>query len=1073
MVHPTQARTNSNGAATTQGQNVSAFSTALASAAVAKPKDAAGRILASGKDPKTRLKALAKELQGANAAYGRELIAEIRKQDPDADKWMRADTADQMVKDGELSAGDRAAISAAMTDPETQRETNRALAGTSTGTPTPSATPTSANASTVAAADSASPLTAAEIDKLKTGTDQEKLEVLAKLAKALGNGKDVPIAAVQKFLADNGVKNAMLDKLVKSQKALGSLITMIDTLKGNGSPTEKVAAVLDFMQAAGGNFTGKLGDLLKKPLEKVAGAQAIIDGINKLCDPKASAFDKVSAMLGIAGGLEKAGALGALKGKLAETLRTYLGGAKNAQAIVTAVSTLIDTNASGIDRAKAAFDLVKNLKEIGELDAAQAKKLRGLNPFMNIVSDVITLSDPKAGLQDKIAAGLDLAAQLPDLKGNIQEFKRLLASKGIPADEADTITRVATGLVGEKVAKALTPEVLRSLSNAELQQVLDLVNNGQVGDSVLNALKKLETPEAAHALLKSVAGMTDDAAKKALLDAVGAMAPGVADKLLVQTIDGKTGTEILTGLVTKLDAGGRTALTQLLGSLDARGMKVFLQLVDKLPADKLSKLMPILAKNGGVANSFLKLVDSVLTRRGIQLTEKLALRIFGAIAKAIPVVGAVPNAVDIYDLSKVYGDKSIPPEIRYLAGVGIKVNGVDAILAIAEPFIDEFGVPILASLGMAGLELVIGIAVDTEVEKARTQGSNYVAPDWLKTADVAAALASGPQGMVELYNTLGAEKFEDAVQTAIRAGGEAAIKVAQWLGTAEAQNLRLSAHVVAQGLHLLADVIRNPGKYGDAAEAMAKQAIATLVNLAKDATALGKAALTELKLVVGDLKKLGVRGLETLKWIAQNPGQAAGIAKDALVDLVAQGLDVGKAAYDTLVSLGADGIDLAKKAVRALIAAGKNVPEMLNYIMGKGGDFAKAAYQELLKIGPAAKDAVIGLVKSLAAGGEHAVEMLKYIIENPGQFGDDVRKAVVGALADIVRHAEASAKAAVDALVHLVKEGIPGAKDILVELAKEGGKMAGYIAEQLGSAVVDGAKDIWGGVTDVWGAVTG
>ncbi|MEJ2118939.1 MAG: hypothetical protein P8Y36_14065, partial [Alphaproteobacteria bacterium] len=217
-----------------------------------------------------------------------------------------------------------------------------------------STAPTGDSAATDSASASASssePLSKDDIAKLKNGTDKEKLEILAKLAKKLGDGKEVPVEAVKKFLEENGIKNTMLDKVVKSQKALGSLMKMTDTLSGNGSTTEKVAAVLDFLQTAGGSFSGKIGEFLEGPLKGVSGAKEIIDGINTLSDPKASVFDKVHAALNIAGGLKNAGALDALHGKVAETLNTYLGGTKNAQEIVKDVSTLIDSKASRMDKA--------------------------------------------------------------------------------------------------------------------------------------------------------------------------------------------------------------------------------------------------------------------------------------------------------------------------------------------------------------------------------------------------------------------------------------------------------------------------------------------------------------------------------------------------------------------------------------------------------------------------------------------------------------------------------------------------------------------------------------------------
>src|SRR5690606_5549578 len=138
--------------------------------------------------------------------------------------------------------------------------------------------------------------------------------------------------------------------------------------------------------------------------------------------------------------------------------------------------------------------------------------------------------------------------------------------------------------------------------------------------------------------------------------------------------------------------------------------------------------------------------------------------------------------------------------------------------------------------------------------------------------------SSGAQGVAELALIYGPEGAEQAIGAAVRSGGTLAIDVAKAQQIAQANLAGGGLHYTAEGLHLLADVLRNPGKYGEAAVALGQEAVRQLAEL-------GEAGMQVLGEVVDDLRQLGADGVRALGWIASHPGEAAEAAAKALGDL--------------------------------------------------------------------------------------------------------------------------------------------------------------------------------------------
>jgi ElaB/YqjD/DUF883 family membrane-anchored ribosome-binding protein len=266
--------------------------------------------------------------------------------------------------------------------------------------------------------------------------------------------------------------------------------------------------------------------------------------------------------------------------------------------------------------------------------------------------------------------------------------------------------------------------------------------------------------------------------------------------------------------------------------------------------------------------------------------------------------------------------------------------------------------------------------------------------------------------------------------------------------------------------------------------------------------------------VVDEAKKLGEKGLDTLKFIAQNPGEAAKMAVDGIknmiesgADLVKQGgeavlkkaaetLDSLKAGWETLKGAAAEkakelitsakaglqtvmnkAVELGEKGLETLKWAATHPGEVADMakkaftdIMAKGGELAQKAWEGIKSLGAQGLEFAESTVKALKDAGGKAVETLKYIAENPGEAAAKVRDWAGQTLTDIAKKGGELATEAATAIKDFVDKRVDWAKKFAVDMLKEGVESFKNVAKAWATNLSEGGKEILGALKDLGGA---
>jgi hypothetical protein len=921
-----------------------------------------------------------------------------------------------------------------------------------------------------------------------------------------GGNNGVPTNAIPPRFNDQTTKRATIEKNI------GRLTDP------KGDFAQKLSAIAGLAKDLQPN---ELKDLLAKcgvndaALAKLVTDKDALGAVAKLTDPKSNALDRISAALTLA---KSIGALA--PDKYADAMKQFLAAVPAGAKLADAISKFIDPKAKPFDKVKASFALAQALRDSAGKEFPQiASKLLATDSFFKCVNDALTLQDPNASLQDKAKAALNLAATAPDLAGDARKIAGFLKQIGVSSADADAIGRQSATMAAQSLPKAvadsLAPQVRSKLTRAEIDELGKLASDDKLKDVLPAALKKLKDPEAVDSLLASLRRAGDKGAQKAVLDVVSKSGDGVADKLLTSTIDGKPASEVLADLVRNLSPEARDGLAKIAKSFDADALSTLLRLGSKVDVKLADEMLPKLAGlDGKVASDAMKLVgkmlDAVISKFGVKMSAEVATKVLDGVVKAIPLAGAAPAVCDAVHLAQVAANGRLPPEIRFLALAGCQLNGADAALAIAQPFIDEFAVPVAAAVAMSVAETAIDLVVSDQEAKFNADPKDYRAPQWLTAVDVGAAAAMGPQGVTEMFAMFGPDGAENAFSTATQLGGKAAEDAGTAITIADAQGLRSAEHFTAQDLHRLADMIRHPQKFGQAAAQLGHEAAQKLSELAHGTGALAEVAAKQLDGLVTDLEREGQQGVRALGWIASHPGAAASRAVSALSDIAEQGLRQGsqagramaKAAMDALgeakgalAAAGGDARDVLRAADRATqrftaaaIALGQKGVDALAWIaqhpdqsadMAKhaladlassGGMLAKEAYDKLVGLGQDGIELTKQVARNLAADGKQAVDMLAYVVEHPGAAGADLRRIALNGLKDIAKGGSEEAQAATHALLGFVSNGIKDAEQTVRSLWAEGSvdtrRMVAAWAQDLGP----GLNEVLGGLGDVGSA---
>lgn len=885
-----------------------------------------------------------------------------------------------------------------------------------------------------------------QVEALGSGDMSEKLEALGKLAKNLSADD------VRALLEQAGISDETLTRIADSADALSALSQLIDA---GTSPVDRAAAALTLLDKVGDVLGSGASEFFEQHLSQLPNAAGILRGIDTLLDPDASAADKAEAALSIATSLQSA---------------------------------------------------------LGDQFPQLANRLRALDSITGTLSAAITLLDPDASLTDKAQAAAQLYANVPDVAGDVERIQELIRGGSIPDADAiaEEVGKLPGGdLIPDSLRGKLSPELVENLTPEQASDIARLAAAGEdVASELGTVLGNLRNPEALDNLLSALDGKSAESAA-ATLKAIGSLGPDVADDLLTSTINGRPAAEVLAELVDGMPADARGQLGKLLKEFDADTAIRILGVADTAGAGAFGDLLKAL--DGVDVDSRLlgRMINDSMNLLGamdIRITAAVAGSLLRNLAKLIPVAGAIPAGIDSYRFTQISTDTSLPPELRYLALQGGKANAVDALASIIEAFGVTIPFTTAGSVLIGVSSLVLDVVLEQEITNYRQDPDGWEAPGYVDAA-IAGTLLTGPQAFTELMLIFGPEGAVEKSEDLINGGVDLTAESTARLGELQAEVFGDGMSLTADGLHLLADIIRDPSILGDAAETLVQEAIEQLNAVAEGVGELAELAREQLTGIINDLKELGEKGIETLAWIASNPGEAAELAAQALGDMVEQGLEMAtdagrriaetamaalETAHDALLQLGESALetldavgDRIDQVLQGALELGQRGLEFVGWVannpgeaaalardvlvdvISEAGDLAIAAYDQLLEIGESAAALADVAIARLAEAGEAAVDTLVYIVENPIESATAVRDAALEALGNLAEGIGDAAERATEALVSFVDQGVESAKSVVSNLLTEGGEAASRIIEAWGTELSDGAKEIIDGLADL------
>lgn len=892
------------------------------------------------------------------------------------------------------------------------------------------------------------------------------------------------------------LKGADKEVLKKAYDAMNKVATGTESekLKGLADLTKQFPTTL-------GNVLDKLG-VKDNKLVKLATNSAALSALSTLTDEKKGVADKAQAALQLAKAVGDT-----IKPKdLEGVLKTALGALPAAEKLISAVSTWSDPNKSGLEKAKATLELAGALKEFTGAEFPKlSNSLRSLDGPLKAAGAALKLLDPKASVADKIAAGAQLAAEIPDLGKNLTAFKDLLTSAGVK--DADKVAAGATK-AADVAVKGLDPRLAGTLTEAQTKQLTELAE--KVGADKLEPVLKGLTDKAALESLTKQLTTLDPAAGKRLLTSLGGLEHGVLEKALKNPAMADS----LGKLATKLDDDGAKVISKMVKDFDEPALKSLVKFTDQLAPDALKDglkiLGPVMEKGGSkIVGQGLQVLEKVLGKMGAKITGEVAAKALKNLIKIIPVAGAIPNAID----AALYAKEAIElrdknKDLGMLAMNAAKLNVVDGAVGIALDLTGVgVGVDIAVSVGFSAAELAIDIGFEAEKAKMLADPANYKAPDWVKAVNLAGAIAD-PVGTIAY---MGPEGTAQLLEWGVEKGAKGAVELAKFVGVSTAEAAGDQLKTAGKMMHALADVIRNPSKYG---KAVADAALNTYNTVIEKGGELAKAAKETLTSIVNDAKALGAKGLEKLEWIAKNPGEAAKIAVEGVKDMVSKGIELGteagkaiykkgvetleslqkgwedlkgaakdkaleliasakdglKSAVNKAVELGGKAIDLVAWAATHPGEVGAMAKKGIQDALAKGGEIARQAWDGIKALGNKGLDLAQSAITTLKNAGEAAVDTLKYVIQNPGEAAAKVRDWAGTTLKNIVTAGGEAAKKAAGAIKEFIDNRVDFAMKLGKELIAEGSKAFMDVAKAWKDNLTEGGKAFMDGLKDLGSA---
>src|SRR5690606_28077338 len=203
-----------------------------------------------------------------------------------------------------------------------------------------------------------------------------------------------------------------------------------------------------------------------------------------------------------------------------------------------------------------------------------------LDSSFKAVGAALTLIDPDASLKDKAEAAATLATELPDIKEDLEGFKKLLKDAGVKNADQVLDQSAITATI-----KGLDPEIAAKLSPDELE-TLGALSQSLGKDELGKVLEKLNDPEAIKALASQVDGMDGPAAKRVLTALADLDKDALAKTLKDPKVMGQLGE-----LATKLDDEAMGHVGKLMKDMDADMVRTLLKFTDGVSPDILKNTL--------------------------------------------------------------------------------------------------------------------------------------------------------------------------------------------------------------------------------------------------------------------------------------------------------------------------------------------------------------------------------------------------------------------------------------------------------------------------------------------------
>ena len=618
--------------------------------------------------------------------------------------------------------------------------------------------------------------------------------------------------------------------------------------------------------------------------------------------------------------------------------------------------------------------------------------------------------DPGKSTQEKAAAASQMLANAGDVGSDLTKLKAFLSRQGVPgaAQIAEAVpTLSGSVLLSEDVLKQVNPEVARRLSLSESKTLQKLAQDPELKEELTKVLRGLDSPAGASQLLETLS-KADPKVAKELLGALGGLEHGALNQILTSTLGDKPAPKALANLLTALPSHQRAGFGKVIKDFTPEMLNSFMKLASKSDAKTVGRVLDILSTvDSKTVGKGLALTEKLVTKLGLTVSGEVATKLLKGLTKMVPLVGAAPAAYDFYNLGAKALDPKFPPELRFLAGVGAGLNGADAVMGVIEALgFTNVEAPVQIALGVAEVGLDLVLMRETErFEALAKEKKPYVAPKWLDALVVGAAL-SNPAGVPAMISLFGVEGSQRKIQNTAYEGGKLTIELLKGQGLLEADMVGASLKLTGDSLHLLADIVRNPEKYGEGMKNLGKAAFDKLLDVAKAHNELTNQAWDTIKGLAKDLKAQGAKGFEKLTWIAQHPGEAATIAADAMSDMMKTALRAGNEKLFTALTATLKGLNSGGQAILDVTS------EVLNYtgkLMQEGGSMAKRAMDGLGwmmrnpgTVANKAKDKLIQIASSTGTYAKQAFEELyqsgkflqNQLKQNVNQAYEGVREAL-------------------------------------------------------------------------------